>query len=86
MIGRRTLIRIAALAGASTAFEASIVLPSSSRPHLAAGGTDATRVMFKIDGWGSCDDGATGDPTAASIETALEAWISVDRSWRAAWR
>ena len=81
MIGRRTLIRIAALAGASTAFAASIVLPSSSRPD-----TDATRVMFKIDGWGSCDNGATGDPTAASIETALEAWISVDRSWRAAWR
>ena len=51
MIGRRTLIRIAALAGASTAFAASILLPSSSRPHLAAGGADATRVMFKIAGW-----------------------------------
>ena len=65
MIGRRTLIRIAALAGASPAFAAPIVLPSSARPHLAPSpvvrDTDAG-VIFKIDGWESCDDGVTGNP------------------------
>jgi hypothetical protein len=79
MIGRRTLIRIAALGGASPEFVASIALPSIARPASAdspaLGRTDAAPVTFKIHGWENRGDRATA-----------EVWMSVDRSWRTAWR
>jgi hypothetical protein len=87
MIGRRTLIRIAALAGASPASAAPIAPPSTGRTRSAstssAANTDAMRVAFKIDGWEGRRDGAAGNP---HVEFATEAWISIDRSWRGVWR
>jgi hypothetical protein len=87
MIGRRTLIRIAALAGAPPALAAPIARPSTTRSRLApassAGDTDVMRVAFKIEGWEGRRDDAAGSP---NVESGTEAWISVNRSWRAVWR
>jgi hypothetical protein len=90
MIARRTLVRIAALAGVTPAFGAPIAPSLTARPGLApspgAGGTEAARMAFKIAGWEVGGEGATGDLKAGSAETAEEVWISIDRSWRATWR
>jgi hypothetical protein len=87
MIGRRTLIRMAALAGASPALAAPSAPLSTARTHSApspfARDTDAACVAFKIDGWEGRRDGVAGN---LSVESATEAWISVNRSWRAVWR
>jgi hypothetical protein len=85
MIGRRTLIRIAALAGASPALAVPNAPPSTARTRSAPSpfAGDATCVAFKIDGWEGRRDGVAGN---RNVESATEAWISVNRSWRAAWR
>ena len=87
MIGRRTLIRIAALAGASPALAAPGAPLSTARPRSApfpfTGETDATCVAFKIDGWEGRRDSVAGN---LNVESATEAWISINRSWRAVWR
>jgi hypothetical protein len=87
MIGRRTLIRIAALAGASPALAAPSAPPTTARTRSAlspfAGDPDATCVAFKIDGWEGRRDDVAGN---RNVESPTEAWISINRSWRAAWR
>ncbi len=87
MIGRRTLIRIAALAGASPALAAPgaplSTAQTRSAPSPFAWDTDATCVSFKIDGWEGLREGVASN---RNVESATEAWISVNRSWRAAWR
>jgi hypothetical protein len=87
MIGRRTLIRIAAFAGAPPALAAPVARPSTARSRLAptrsAGDTDAMRVAFKIEGWEGCRDDAASSPNVGS---GTEAWFRVNRSWRVAWR
>jgi hypothetical protein len=87
MIDRRTLIRVAALAGATPALAASAAPPSAARtcsaPRPIAGTTAAKCIAFKIDGWEGRRDGVTAD---LNDETATEMWISVNRSWRAVWR
>jgi hypothetical protein len=88
MIGRRTLIRISALFGTFPAFAGPIVLSSPILPEsaLARDETETVRVAFKIEGWESRRDDVIGDLNVASTESATEAWVSIDRSWRAAWR
>jgi hypothetical protein len=102
MIGRRALIRIVALAGTSPVLAVPMASSSTTRPNAAspdqssprlrAGGTDVTGVAFKIDGWESYGDVATGNRQVTSIDSATpatpaqEVWISVNNSWRAAWR
>ena len=87
MIGRRTLIRIAALASGSQYLSAAIAGPVTARarpaPTLLAGNTNTTGVAFKINGWDLRREGAARDP---NVDSATEVWISLDRSWRAVWR
>jgi hypothetical protein len=90
MIDRRTVIRMAALAGVSPAFAAPISPPLATGANLSrssgAAGTDTERITLKIKGWENSGDGASYNRNGRSVETAQEAWIRVDRSWRAAWR
>jgi len=60
--------------------------------QLAGGGTDMNCVVFKIYGWDRCDDIAVGgskispaDPATNDLK-ADQVWISVNQSWRTAWR
>jgi hypothetical protein len=68
------------------------LLPGSSSPQLDAGGTDMNSVVFKIDGWNRRDgiaiDGSTtssSDPTT-NVSPGDRVWISINQSWRTAWR
>ena len=68
------------------------VLPGSLSPQLDAGGADVNSVVFKIAGWnrfgGIAKHGSTtslSDP-ARNIAQGDEVWISINQSWRTAWR
>jgi hypothetical protein len=66
--------------------------PGSLSPQLDASGADMNSVAFKIDGWNRRDgiaiDGSTrssSDPTT-SVRPGDQVWISINQSWRTAWR
>jgi hypothetical protein len=68
-------------------------LPSgSSAPQPTAGGGDASRVVFKINGWERENMAIFDKPEIASAKSASNAslsqpiWIGVTQSWRATWR
>ena len=101
-IDRRTFLRHSALVGAVSALASflslsSIVsqaelLPGSSSPQLDEVGTDSNSVEFKIDGWDSGDGVAnagsttfSSDPTT-SVRPKDRVWLSINQSWRTAWR
>jgi hypothetical protein len=60
--------------------------------HLPADGTDKNCIVFKIDGWHcrdntSIDGSTTGSTDFSSKDLASDrVLISINRSWRAAWR
>ena len=94
IIDRRTFILISAPLVAAAA--AVTILPSgiagASSPQLAGGKQNSRNIAFKIHGWDRRDDSAcggsqaslagrvTGDPDADDI------FISINQSWRTAWR
>jgi hypothetical protein len=103
IIGRRTFVRSTALVGAASAVAnllslSSIVLSQAAmQPGVSplppdAGVTDANSLIFKIDGWSSCDDVLVNSlPTplsdsATNTGPSDQVWISINQSWRTAWR
>jgi hypothetical protein len=66
--------------------------PNTFPPQSPASGIDMSCRVFKIDGWDRCGDIAidsamkvsadavTNDPTDGRV------WISINKSWRTAWR
>jgi hypothetical protein len=99
IVGRRSFVRNTALVGAATAIAnliplSSIVLshaasPSGSPSQLNTAGTDMNSVLFKIDGWNPRDADAVSTPSSdPGINVAMEdaVWISINQSWRTAWR
>jgi len=101
-IGRRTFLRHSALVGAVSALASFLSLssivsqadlpPGSSSPQLDEVGTDLNSVEFKIHGWnrgdGVVNAGSTtssSDPTA-SVRPKDHVWLSINQSWRSAWR
>jgi hypothetical protein len=84
-IGRRTFILGTGLAAAAPAFANLIAVartcasPSAS-PSLSPSPTD--NLVFRIDGW-SVRDSASIDRNPLPCD---EVWISINQSWRTAWR
>lgn len=97
-IGRRTFLRHSALVGTLSALASflslsSIVshaelLPASSSPQPDEVGTDSNSVEFKIDGWNCADGGSTTSPSdpTTSVIPKDHVWLSINQSWRSAWR
>jgi hypothetical protein len=101
MIGRRTFVRRAALLGTASAIgnllslssifiSHAALLPGSLSPQPDAGGTNMNSVIFKIDGWNRRDgidiNGSTRSDPATNVATGDPVWISINQSWRTAWR
>ena len=67
-------------------------LPGSLLPQLAPGGTDMSCIAFKIDGWDRCEDIAIDGASVTSPDPMThgpdgeQLFISINQSWRAAWR
>ncbi len=66
-------------------------LPSPLPTTLPAGGTDQNCLVFKIDGWDSCDDAMDGSNTAPADSmindpAADRVLIRINQSWRTTWR
>jgi len=62
------------------ALRLSAPLPS----QLAVDAVGETDLVFKIDGWSVRDDLATDGGSATPARDKV--WVSVNRSWRTAWR
>jgi hypothetical protein len=68
------------------------LLPDTCPPLSPASGTDGRCLVFKIDGWDHCGniaiDGTTTAPAApvTNDPTGDQVWISINQSWRTAWR
>jgi hypothetical protein len=67
-------------------------LPGPLPAQLAAR-TDMNGVVFRICGWDNCDDVPVNGTTIASASDPVtngptndQMWISINQSWRSAWR
>jgi|HubBroStandDraft_5_1064220.scaffolds.fasta_scaffold374480_2 hypothetical protein len=94
IIDRRTFILISApLVATAAAFT---ILPAgmagASSSELAGGDQNRRNITLKIHGWDRRDPGASNGskPSPAGLVTADpncdEVFISINQSWRAAWR
>jgi hypothetical protein len=76
----------------STAQSHASLLPGLLPPQRAADGADTKCALFKICGWDRYDDLAIDGATMASADAVThdpageQEWISINRSWRSAWR
>jgi hypothetical protein len=94
IIDRRTFIQISAPVVATAAALAIFPsqLPGASSPQLAVGKQDVKHLAFKIHGWDRHDDGAcdSSKPSPAGPVTddpnSDDVFISINQSWRTAWR
>jgi hypothetical protein len=79
MIDRRTfMIQGATLLATAPAL--AVVLPHSPTaptPLITRAGADENAILFRIDGWDSCD---------GEVSNGNELWLRINRSWRTAWR
>jgi hypothetical protein len=68
------------------------LLPRPLTNQIAGGGADMNFVAFKIHGWDRSDDIAINGSKTLSADPMSDdpngdpVWISVNRSWKAAWR
>jgi len=94
IIDRRTFIQISAPFIATAAALAILPsqLPGVSSPQLASGKHDMKHLAFKIHGWDQRDDIAR-DSSRTSLAGLVagdsnsdEVFISINQSWRTAWR
>jgi hypothetical protein len=83
-IDRRSFIQSAAFVATTQAFPPLLPLPSTMELSLvraespsARDATDATCIVFKIDGW---------DDRATRSVSENEVLIRINQSWRTAWR
>jgi hypothetical protein len=99
MIGRRTFIQGTALVATAPVLANLLSLsstaqspPSGPLPPQLAARTDMNCVVFKIDGWDRCDDMAIDGSKISSADpgtndpTGEQVLISINQSWRTAWR
>jgi hypothetical protein len=94
IIDRRTFILISAPLVATAA--AISILPAgmagASSSELAGDNQKRQNIAFKVHGWDRRDDGAFGGskPSPAGLVTGdpncSEVFISINQSWRTAWR
>jgi hypothetical protein len=94
IVDRRTFILVSApfVAAASTLAVFPSLLPCAAQSRLAADRKDVKGVVFKIAGWDRCADVA-GDCLRTSSADLMasntigdEIFISINQSWRTAWR
>jgi hypothetical protein len=80
------------LSFSSTALSHASRLPDPLLSQLPAGGTDIGCLVFKIDGWDCRDDIAIDGAMIGSTDPVTDGsageqvLISINRSWRTAWR
>lgn len=94
IIDRRTFIQISAPLVATAAALAILPsrLPGASSAQLASRKQDVKHIEFKIHGWDRHDDSACNgtEPSLAGPEkgdsNSDEVFISINQSWRTAWR
>lgn len=79
-IGRRTFILGTGLAAAAPAFAELFALARTYASPPPASPEES--IVFRIDGWSVRDDVTPDDAPSKSDEM----WISVNQSWRTAWR
>jgi len=80
-IGRRTFILGTGLAAAAPAF-ANLIAVARTCASPSASPSPTDNLVFRIDGWSVRDD-VTPDGAPPKSD---EAWISINQSWRIAWR
>jgi hypothetical protein len=94
IIDRRAFIQVSVQFVATAAALATLPvrLPSASSRQLACGNQDMQHPAFKIHGW-DCRDESTGDGSKTSPTASVKAdssrneiFISINQSWRTAWR
>jgi len=103
IVDRRTFILRTALGTTAAAIAALLplsptapahasLLPSPLPTTLRAGGTDRNCLVFKIDGWDSCDDLAMDGSNTAPADSMINdpagdrVLIRINQSWRTTWR
>jgi hypothetical protein len=102
MIDRRTFIARTARGAATAALANFLplssaqahapLLPGAGSAQLVAGNADRNAVVFKIDGWDRCEGLATNGAKLSSADpltngpTDNQVWITINQSWRTAWR
>lgn len=94
IVDRRAFILVSApfVAIASAFASFPLLLPDAASSQLPAVAGDVRGVVFKIAGWNGCTEVAgeylrksSGGPTASNTMDD-EVFISINRSWRTAWR
>jgi len=94
IVDRRTFIRVSAplVAAASALASFPSLLDGASPSHPPAVTDDGKGVVFKIAGWDGCADvagdclGTSSAGLTASHTMGDEIFISINQSWRTAWR
>jgi hypothetical protein len=94
IVNRRTFILVSApfVAAASALASFPSLLPGAAPPQLAADGKDVQGAVFKIAGWDRCADiagdcfGTSSAGIMASNSIGDEVFITINQSWRTAWR
>jgi hypothetical protein len=80
------------LSVSSTARSPASLLPATFPPQSPASETDMSCLAFKIDGWDRCGDISIDSATKVSADAVTDdpaggqVWISINQSWRTAWR
>ncbi len=94
IVDRRTFILVSApfVAVASAFASFPSLLPGAAPSHLPAVTDDGKGVVFKIAGWDRCAEIAGDCLTTSSVGLVAsntmgdEIFISINQSWRSAWR
>jgi hypothetical protein len=94
MIDRRTFILISAplVAAAAAVSIRPLGIAGASPSEVACGKQNSKNIAFKIHGWDRRDESARGGSNASVAGRVMgdrnsdEIFISINQSWRAAWR
>jgi hypothetical protein len=96
ILGAGSIVTAPALANlpspSATARSHASLLPDPLPPQLPNGRTDMKGLVFKIDGWDRREDIAIDGSAIVLADAATndaageQVWISINRSWRTAWR
>jgi hypothetical protein len=70
----------------STARAQALPPPNLFPPPRPSGATDANGVVFRIEGWDVHTASMRSDASLIHDSTGGEVWITLNQSWRTAWR
>jgi hypothetical protein len=70
----------------STAESQALPPPNPFPPQLLSGATDTNGLVFRIQGWDVHEASMRSDDSLIHDPTGGEVWITLNQSWRTAWR